>query len=257
MLRRSWLLLVLALLQVAVPLLPAVQNNAFTRADRPGEPAIVPAGYAFAIWGVIEALSVGWALWSVARPSALTERIAGPLSVVFAGFSLWLLAVTFVDPNWLPLVIFLVMFAGLLAALRAAMAGRAEIAGWVPLGRGLLWGVLGAYTGWTSVAVWANLTTASTGTGAPVTGTAALLGQLAVLAGATATAGAIVVWTRGLLPYVAAVLWAFVGIVIGTSAAGQPVLTAAAAVGLVVVAGLTAVLRVRGRALGPGTPVTT
>jgi hypothetical protein len=244
---RARLLLALAVLQVAVPFLPAVQDNTFTQADRVGEPSIVPAGYTFAIWGVIEALSLGWALWSVLRPTALAERIAGPLSVVFAGFTLWLLAVTFVEQNWLPLVIFLGMLAGLLAALRIAMDERAATAGWNPLARALLWGTLGAYTGWSSIAVWANLTTALVGSGAPVTGTAALLGQAAVLAGAAATAVVIVVWTGGLLPYVAAVLWAFVGIAFGTSAAGEPVLTAAAATGLVVVAGLTAVLRLRAR----------
>jgi hypothetical protein len=244
---RAWLLLALSVLQVAVPFLPAVQNNSFMQADRPGEPPIVPAGYTFAVWGVIEALSVGWALWSVRRPTPLTERIAGPLSAVFAGFTLWLLAVTFVDPNWLTLVIFLGMFAGLLVALRTALANRAATAGWNPLGRALLWGLLGAYTGWTSVAVWANLTTALAGSGAPVTGTAAVLGQLAVLAGATATAAAIVAWTGGLLPYAATVVWAFVGITVGASGAGEPVLAGAALVGLVVVAGLTAVLRLRGR----------
>jgi hypothetical protein len=245
--KRAWLLLSLAVLQVVIPLVPAVRDNSFTQPDRLGEPSIVPAGYTFAIWGVIEALSVGWALWSVLRPTALTERIAGPLSVVFAGFTLWLLAVSFVEQNWLPLAIFLAMLAGLLVALRVAMAGRAETADWNPLGRGLLWGVLGAYTGWSSIAVWANLTTALTAAGAPVTGTAGLLGQLAVLAGATATAGAIVVWTGGLLPYAAAVLWAFAGIAVGASGAGEPVLAWAAVVGLAVVAGLTAVLRLRGR----------
>jgi hypothetical protein len=242
---RARLLLALAVLQVLVPLLPAVQDNSFTQADRTGEPPIVPAGYTFAVWGLIEALSLGWALWSLLRPTPLAERIAGPLSVVFAGFTLWLLAVTFVEQNWLPLTIFLGMLAALLVALRAALAARAETAGWSRLGRGLLWGVLGTYTGWSSVAVWANLTTALAGSGAPVTGTAALLGQLAVLAGATATATAIVLWTGGLLPYAATVCWAFVGITIGAAGAGEPVLAAAAVVGLAVVAGATAVLRLR------------
>jgi hypothetical protein len=244
---RAWLLLALSVLQVAMPFVPAVRDNSFTQADRVGEPAIVPAGYTFAVWGVIEALSLGWALWSVLRPGPLTGRLAGPLAVVFAGFTLWLLAVTFVDPTWLTLVIFLGMLAGLLVALRTALAGRAATAGWNPLGRGLLWGVLGAYTGWSSVAVWANLTTALTGSGAPLSGTAALLGQLAVLAGATATTAAIVAWTRGLLPYTATVVWAFAGIAVGATGAGEPVLAGAAVVGLVVVAGLTAVLRLRGR----------
>lgn len=245
---RSRLLLALAVLQVVVPLIPAVRDNSFTRSDRVGEPSIVPAGYTFAIWGLIEALSLAWALWSVLRPSPLAERIAGPLSVVFAGFTLWLLAVTFVEQNWLPLAIFLAMVAGLLTALRTAMADRAGTADWNRWRRGLLWAVLGTYTGWSSIAVWANLTTALTGSGAPVTGTAALLGQLAVLAGAAATAAAIVVWTGGLLPYTATVVWAFVGITIGAAGAGEPVLAGAAVVGLVVVAVLTAVLRLRGGA---------
>jgi hypothetical protein len=248
---RAWLLLALSVLQVAVPFLPAVQDNSFMQSDRPGEPAIVPAGYTFAVWGVIEALSLGWALWSVLRPTPLSERLAGPLAVVFAGFTLWLLAVTFVDPTWLTLVIFLGMLAALLVALRTALVERAAAAGWNPIGRGLLWGVLGAYTGWSSVAVWANLTTALTGSGAPVAGTAAVLGQLAVLAGATATTAAVVAWTRGLLPYTATVVWAFVGIAVGAAGAGEPVLAGAAVVGLAVVAGLTAVLRLRDRTPAP------
>ena len=243
---RARLLLALSVLQVLVPLVPAVRDNSFTRADRVGEPPIVPAGYTFAIWGLIEALSLAWALWSVLRPTPLTERIAGPLAVVFTGFTLWLLAVSFVEQNWLPLAIFLGMLGGLLAALRIALAAQPEIAGWTRLRQGLLWALLGTYTGWSSIAIWANLTTALAGSGAPVTGTAAVLGQLAVLAGATATAAAIVRWTGALLPYAATVCWAFVGIAIGASGAGEPVLAGAAVVGLVVVAGLTAVLRVRG-----------
>lgn len=249
---RAWLLLLLALLQIAVPLVPAVRDNAFTQADRAGEPPIVPAGYAFAIWGLIEAVSLGWALWSVARPTPLTERLATPLAVVFAGFTLWLLAVSFVEQNWLPLAVFLGMAVALGVALRTALGARAEIAGWSAPGRGLLWGVLGLYTGWTSIAVWANLTTALAGSGAPVTGTAAVLGQLAVLAGAAATAAAVLRWTGGLLPYAGAVLWAFVGVVVGAAGAGEPVLSAAAAAAAVLVVVLTAVLRLRGRVRGAG-----
>jgi hypothetical protein len=241
--RRAWLLLPLALLQIAGPLVPAIRDNAFTRPDRLGEPAIVPAGYTFAIWGLIEAVSLGWALWSLARPTPLGERLAGPLAVVFAGFTLWLLAVTFVDPNWLTLVIFLGMFAGLLAALRTALGARAEVADWSLPARGLLWGVLGLYTGWTSVAVWANLTTALVSVGAPVAGPVGVAGQLAVLAGAAATAAAILRWTGGLLPYAGAVLWAFVGVALGAAGAGEPVLTAAAAGAAALVLGLTAALR--------------
>lgn len=244
---RAWLLLALALLQIAAPLVPAIRDNSFTQADRAGEPPIVPAGYAFAIWGLIEVLSLGWAIWSLARPTPLTERLAGPLSVVFAGFTAWLLAVSFVDPNWLPLAIFLVMLGGLLVALRTALGAQDEIARWGAARRNLLWGLLGIYTGWASIANWINLTTAVAGSGGPVTGTVGVAAQFAVLAGAAATALAIVRWTGGLLPYAVTAVWAFVGVVVGASGAGEPLLAGTAAVAVVLVAGLTLALRLRRR----------
>jgi hypothetical protein len=235
--KRTWLppvLLVLAALQAVSPLLFRLSGSGFLDADRPGEPAIVPAGYAFAIWGLVEVLTIGYAVWAVAtrsRSTRLKERLAAPLAVVFAGFSLWLLAVV-VEPRWTPLVIFVVMVVALLRALRIAFGARDEIAGWSRLGRGLLWTGTGVYTGWASIAVWVNLTTALADSGAPVTGSAGIAGQLAVLAGATATACAIAWWSRGLVPYVAAAAWAFVGAAIGASGAGEQVLAVASVVGI-------------------------
>ncbi len=75
------------------------------------------------------------------------------------------------------------------------------------------------------------------------TGAAALVGQLAILAGAAGTAVVIVVWTRGLLPYAAATAWAFAGIVAGTLGAGQPILAGVAAVGIAAVAATTVLTR--------------
>ncbi|MBC8091531.1 MAG: hypothetical protein H7Y15_06245, partial [Pseudonocardia sp.] len=190
--------LVLAVLQVVSPLVSQVVGaDGFTVADRVGEPPIVPVGWAFSIWGLIELLSVAYAVWALRRPAdALLDELAKPLIVVFAGFSLWIVAAS-VEPVWTTVVVFLAMFAGLLWALRIALAHRAEIAGWSRPGRALLWGTLGVYTGWTSIAVWVNLTTALSASGAPITGPVGVLGQAAVLAGATATAVAILRWTGG------------------------------------------------------------
>ena len=247
---RSWLppaLLVLAALQAVSPVLFQLSGSTFLDADRPGEPAIVPAGYAFAIWGLVEVLTIGYAMWAFAtrdRSTVLKEQLAAPLAVVFAGFSLWLLAVV-VEPRWTPLVIFVVMVVALLRALRIALDDRAEIAGWSRLGRGLLWAGTGVYTGWASVAVWVNLTTALADSGAPVVGAAGITGQLAVLAGATATACAISWWTRGLPAYAAAAAWAFVGAAIGAAGAGEQVLVIASAVGLVLLVAVTVTRLVR------------
>jgi hypothetical protein len=142
-----------------------VSGSGFLDADRPGEPAIVPAGYAFAM----------------------------------------------------------VMVAALLGALRIAFGARDEIAGRSRLGRGLLWTGTGVYTGWASAAVWVNLVTALADSGASVTGSVGIAGQLAVLAGATGTACAIAWWSRGLAAYLAAAVRAFVGAAIGTSRAGEQV----------------------------------
>src|SRR5829696_5725449 len=71
--------------------------------------------------------------------------------------------------------------------------------------------------------------------GAPLTGTAGTLGQLAILLGATATAAVFVRYTDGLTPYAAAAGWALGGAALGAYGAGANLLAAAAAAGLTVV----------------------
>jgi hypothetical protein len=248
------LLVVLAVGQLVSSILSQRYGGEFQTEDRPGEPPIVPAGYTFSIWLVIIALALGYAVWAQPRHRpglAVRDRLTAALVLVFAGFSLWLVAAE-LEPRWATLVILLGMVAALLWALQIALAARAEIAGWPRVGRALLWGLLGLYTGWTSIAAWINLTTALAASGAPITGIAGVVGQLAVLAGATATAVAILAWTGGLLPYAAAVAWAFVGVAHGADRAGQPLLAGGALVGLVAVLATLAVLRPRGGApLGP------
>ena len=150
---------------------------------------------------MIIALSVGYAIWadSDRRPDAdLRARLTGPLLVTCVGFSVWLAAAE-LEPIWTTLVIFLIMLAALLRALMLATDQRQAIRAWSPLARFLLWGTLGLYCGWSSVAVWLNLTTALVGSGAPVTTLAALVGQAAILAGAVGTAAAITWLSNGLL----------------------------------------------------------
>lgn len=228
-------------------------DSPIMQADRPGEPAITPQGYAFAIWGVIELVSLGlavWLVWFRRRASAtavpVVDALTRALLILFAGFSVWLVA-SVVEPVWATLAVFLVMGLALVAGLRVAVRARGEIATWSPLGRFLVWTTLGLYAGWSTVAIWLNLTTALAFSGAPVSGTVGVLGQLAVLAGATGTAVVVLRRTGGLLPYAAAVVWALVGAVLGASGAGEPVLATAAALGLLVVVATTAVLVARRR----------
>ncbi|MFL6045887.1 MAG: hypothetical protein ACJ72M_12300 [Propionibacteriaceae bacterium] len=224
---RLWrrLLVLAAVGQAVSSAVVSVFGGAFTTADRAGEPLIVPPGGTFIIWNVIIALSIGYAIWAEPdqRPNlALRNRLARPLLVTCIGFSVWLAAAE-LEPIWSTLVVFLIMLAALLRALTYAQEERATIRAWSPLAQGLLWGTLGLYTGWSSVAVWLNLSTALVGSGLPITTPAAIVGQAAILAGAVGTAVAITWFTPGLLPYVAAVTWALGGAIVSTIQEGYPV----------------------------------
>ena len=243
------LLVVAAIGQAVSSVLVSTFGGAFTTADRTGEPLIVPPGWTFTIWSVIIALSIGYAVWadSERRPDPeLRDRLTAPLLVTCVGFSVWLTAAE-LEPNWTTLVIFVVMLGALLRALAYAREQRVAIRAWSPLARVLLWGTLGLYTGWSSVAVWLNLTTALVGSGAPITTTAAVAGQAAILAGAVGTAIVISWFTRGLLPYVATVTWALAGVITSTVQEGYPVLAGTAGVGLALVLTTAVLARRQGR----------
>jgi len=249
---RRRLLVVAAVGQAVSSTLASFFGNTFTIPDRPDEPPIVPPGGSFVIWGAIVALSIGYAIWAESdrRPDPeLRDQLTRPLLIVCIGFSLWLAAAE-LEPNWTTLVIFLLMFVALLRATAYAIRRRAAIQAWGRFPRALLWGTLGLYLGWTSVAVWLNLTTGLVGSGAPTTSPVAILGQAAILAGATGTAMIITWYTRALLPYVAAVAWALAGVIISTIQEGYPALAITAAVGLALVLTTAVLARRRLRSVG-------
>ena len=236
--------------QFVSPIFNAVLGGSFTTSNRNGEPPLTPAGYTFSIWGLIEVVSVAFAIYLVLRrkktDADLIDRLALPLLVVFAGFSVWILAAE-LEPVWSTLVVIVIMFVALVRALQIALAERSRIAGWPRLGRALLWWTLGLYAGWLSVAMWLNLTTAFAGSGAPITSTLGIAAQIATLAGALGTVLIILAWTGGLLSYAVAVCWGLVGAIVGTLDAGQPALTIAVVIGLVAVVVATVVTRRRSR----------
>lgn len=243
------LVFALAVGQFISPVFSALFGGTLTNADRPGEPVITPAGYTFAIWGLIEVLSLAyaiWALWWARREPEVVDRLSGPLAVVFAGFSLWLLADRF-EPYFATLAVFVMIIAALAVAVGRALRERDRIRRWPALGRALLWLALGLYLGWSSVAIWLNLTISVVALGAPVTGTLGFVGQLAILAGAAGGAVLVLIWTRGLVPYAAAVVWAFAGAIVGSLGAGAIGLATAAGVGIVVVATTCTALVIRHR----------
>jgi hypothetical protein len=165
-----------------------------------------------------------------------------PLCVVFAGFSIWL-ALAGLGWTWATVMVFASMLVGLVRALTLALVRRAEVARWGRTGRVLLWATLGTYTGWTSVAVWANLAAALAQSGAPLTGAPAVLWQLGVLAGAALTVLLVLRRAAGLWACAAGCAWALVAAAVSAAQQQAPVLAAAA--GTAVVLTLAWTLRVR------------
>jgi hypothetical protein len=239
-----WLALVLAVAQALAPAVVALAgSDAFFSSGR--EPAITPAGYAFTIWSLICALSLFLTLWCVAggrARSPLVVAMSRPLCVVFAGFSIWL-ALAGLGWTWATVMVFASMLVGLVRALTLALVRRAEVARWGRTGRVLLWATLGTYTGWTSVAVWANLAAALAQSGAPLTGAPAVLWQLGVLAGAALTVLLVLRRAAGLWACAAGCAWALVAAAVSAAQQQAPVLAAAA--GTAVVLTLAWTLRVR------------
>ncbi|WP_169077002.1 hypothetical protein [Microcella alkalica] len=209
---------------------------------------LVPPGAWFAVWGVIIVLSIAYALAQV-RPSTLTplpsirDRVVGPLSVVFACFGLWLATAALGQDNPLGLVVFVVIISAHVVAWTRVVRARDELASWNPLERGLLYGLLGTYSGWTSMAFFVQIGTVTQGTGAPVDTAWGQVWQSLVLLAATGLAVSFVLGSRASIVYAATVTYALIGVGISTGAAGLGVLTLVCVIGVTLVWASVVVIR--------------
>lgn len=209
-------------------------------------PALVtPAGYVFAIWGVIYIGLLGYAVWQVLPAQASNPRVqavAWPIALGHLANALWIVA-------WhtlafgVSLLLMLVLLATLMvtylrlrapaAARRAAAPSRAE--------RVLARGTFSIYLGWITVATVANVTIWLMDRGF----VAQFLALPAVVWAMVALVVATLLGVRMLMryrdaAYAAVLVWAFIGIVVVQI--GTPLVAATAVVGvlaLVYVAALT------------------
>lgn len=86
---------------------------------------ITPAGWAFAIWGPLFLLSIGFAVWQALpaqRGNALLGRIGWPAAVALAAQGVWSTYTQLVNLTYVSVLIILVSLAGLLVVLRALVA---------------------------------------------------------------------------------------------------------------------------------------
>lgn len=185
------------------------------------DPPVQPAGYAFAIWGVIYGwliLGMGWGLFKALRDGQWHDMRL-PLILSFAVGSFWL-AVAVVSPVWASVLIW-VMLISALAALFMAPAADVPWAAWP----------VGLYAGWLSAASCVSLGLLAAGYGWLDQTTAAVL-----FVGLAIVIGCFIQAALGRAPtYGIAVIWALVAVAV-QNWAGTPLVAYIAVGGAAVMA---------------------
>lgn len=163
-------------------------------------PPVQPAGYAFAIWGIIYGWLVLGMIWGAVKAArdGQWHEMRLPLCVSMAVGAAWL-SVAVASPIWASVLIWVM----LLSALAALFLAPVEDAPWAALPVGL-------YAGWLSAASCVSLGLLAAGYGFLDQETAAL-----VFVGLAIVIGAFVQSALGRAPtYGVAIIWALVAVVV-------------------------------------------
>lgn len=244
---RRWRIIAtaLAIAQLLTPPLISQVYGEFLSTGATNDALITPAGWAFSIWGVITLSCVATcgAVLRVGLGAAWEPRLLAGASLVFVGFIGWLIAAAH-DWLWLTVGIFVVMVVALVSVMRTLTraGGDASAPAWLLT---LTTVTLGAYLGWSSVAVFANVAAALIDDGWSPAGVG---WQAVILVAAAVAAVALTVYLRATPGYVAAAMWALVAIAVGALRRESPVLagmSAAAALAVLTTAVVVTVSRRR------------
>lgn len=184
------------------------------------KPPVQPAGYAFAIWGVIYGwliLGLGWGLW-MANRDAQWHDMRVPLCLSLAFGTGWL-AVAMMSPIWAAVLIWMMLITALVALFVAPVADTPWAA----------WPV-GLYAGWLSAASCVSLGLLAAGYGWLDQTTAAL-----AFVGLAIVLGGFIQAALGRAPtYGIAVIWALVAVAVANWAT-TPIVAYVAAGGAAVI----------------------
>lgn len=243
MMRLKLLILVAALTQAAAPAILFFDgfNTPSGRAPTP----IVPANYAFSIWGLIYGLSL---LFSILQfipkySSASLPRIGGASIGLFTLSTIWLLFARF-GPAWATVPTIILMFVLATFVLRAL--------GWPAerhrsLGQWCALAAFGVYAGWLTIAVFANFTEIAYDLHFSFFGLGLDVWSILCLAGGTVLACALVFRSRGNWFYCAAIIWALAAIAVANAADRRDAIAFLSSAGALGVAFVTLWTRRRAR----------
>ena len=185
-------------------------------------PIISPAGYAFSIWGVITLGCVIYGIYQflpAQKNKKVFDALSIPLSVVFIGFCLWIFAAAR-ELLWLTVFIFL----GMLIGLWTAYPHIKNIKKWQSFESMLIKGTFELYLGWSTAAFPLNIVTALVKNGviyADARSTFLYVVILLLILG-------FCLWGQRRIGknyyYTAAIIWAFIGVAVGSVQEGSFIL---------------------------------
>lgn len=218
-------LVVVASLAFAASPLMSAGFNGFTPGQFPNpqtDPPVQPAGYAFAIWGLIYLWLLAGAVFGLVRrdSDANWRAMRPPLLVSLAIGAAWI-PVANLSPVWATALIWVMLAGAIVALMRAGPTDRPWMRSPVAL-----------YAGWLTAASCVALGLVLAGHGIVDMQVAAL----AMIALALAIALAVLALRPDTPEYAAAVIWALVGIIAANAAGPNLPVVILAGVGIVLLA---------------------
>jgi hypothetical protein len=202
----------LALSQLITPLF--LRFNGFETVN----PLIIPAAYAFAIWGLITVGCVVFAGYQLFNPNLTNgkfDNINLPAMVLFSCFSIWIYFAS-INLQFVTILVFLVMFGCLLIIHKDLQQTSLT-----QLEKIIVQAPFLIYLGWTTIAIFANITSWIAEQGWIKAGEESLPSYLLILAAALGNAIWVGTRVRFNWYYVATIIWAFVAIVVGAYSKGS------------------------------------
>jgi hypothetical protein len=178
------------------------------------DPQFTPAGYTFAIWGVITFLALCYGVYQILpnrRNEAFHQQINSKLIFLYLLFSTWLFAYTM---DWIifTVIIFLGMFYLAYSVFQQIIPYRNQLTKYEKF---FLEAQVGLYLGWSSFAIFANTGAALKFYGVSDIGTSGTIWQSLLLICALINTTYILFKTKANYFYGGTILWALVGVFFG------------------------------------------
>jgi hypothetical protein len=208
----QWAVLISATLQLISPGILTLLG--YTVNSKESDPQITPANYTFTVWGIITILSFCYGIYQFVadrKNKDLHQSISRALTAVYLLFVCWLFAAVV---QWLILtvIIFLVMFYLMTLVFERLIQDRQQLGLAEKI---ILFGQVAIYTGWATVAVFANSASAIKFYGLPDNGVVGILWQSFILILALVNSKYWLSKFQNNIAYGGTILWALVGVLTG------------------------------------------